>query len=446
MELTLKPEYKQHLAYEALLKEGVNTLFFGGGAGGGKTWWLCEKSLVNCLRYPGYKTFIGREELKRLMQSTFVTFTKVCSHHNIPDGTWKLNGQYNYIEFTNGSRIDLLDLKKLPTDPLYERFGSLEYTDGNIEEAGEIDFGAYDVLKTRIGRHLNKDYGIKPTMSITGNPKKNWTYKLFYKPYKEGVLPANVVFIQSLYTDNKHTAESYGEQLSQVTDKATKQRLMFGNWEYDDDPTTMINFEAITDLFTNTVEKGQKYLVADIARYGSDKTVISLWDGLECYELITRRKQGLEDTREEIKKIAREESIPYSNILVDEDGVGGGVVDGLAGIKGFMGARTPFEDRNTERPENFQHLKAQCTYKLAEYVNNHKIAVKTEEAEVRELLTEELEQIKTKDADKDGKLKIIGKEEIKEIIGRSPDYSDCLMMRMYFEFDPTYNGPIKTRY
>ena len=446
MEITIKPEYKQHLAYEALRKEGIDTVFFGGGAGGGKTWWLCEKSLVNCILYPGYKTFIGREELKRLMQSTFVTFTKVCSHHKIPDGTWKLNGQYNYIEFTNGSRIDLLDLKKLPTDPLYERFGSLEYTDGNIEEAGEIDFGAYDVLKTRIGRHLNRELGIKPTMSITGNPKKNWTYKLFYKPYREGTLPNNVVFVQSLYTDNKHTSEDYGKQLAQVTDKATKERLMFGNWEYDDDPATMMNFEAISDLFTNVVPEGQRYITADIARYGSDKTVIYIWNGLMVERIVTKTKQSLEDTRADIRDLAIQHGIPYSNIIADEDGVGGGVVDGLAGIKGFMGGRSPFEDKNTEKPENFQNLKAQCTYKLAEYVNNHKIAVRTDDANIREQLTEELEQIKTKDADKDGKLKILGKEDIKEIIGRSPDYADALMMRMYFEFDPTYNGPLKTSY
>ena len=33
---------------------------------------------------------------------------KVCSYHKIPEGDWKLNGQYNYIEFFNGSKIDLL--------------------------------------------------------------------------------------------------------------------------------------------------------------------------------------------------------------------------------------------------------------------------------------------------------------------------------------------------
>ena len=35
-------------------------------------------------------------------------------------------------------------------------------------------------------------------------------------------------------------------------------------------------------------------------------------------------------------------------------------------------------------------------------------------------------------------LKIIPKETVKDIIGRSPDYSDALAMRMFFELDGNY--------
>jgi hypothetical protein len=47
-----------------------------------------------------------------------------------------------------------------------------------------------------------------------------------------------------------------------------------------------------------------------------------------------------------------------------------------------------------------------------------------------------LEQVKRKDIDKDGKLSVLPKEKIKELIGRSPDYSDALMMRMWFVLNP----------
>jgi len=374
------------------------------------------------------------------MQSTFITFTKVCQWHKIPQGTWKLNGQYNYIEFSNSSRIDLLDLKFLPTDPLYERFGSLEYTDGAIEEAGEVHFLAYDVLKTRIGRHKNKELGIHPVMAITGNPKKNWTYSIFYKPYRDGLLPENISYVKALYSDNTYTAEDYKKQLLQISDKATKQRLMYGNWEYDDDPTALMKYENIVDLFTNTVDVDEeKYITADIARFGRDKTVVKVWKGLECYLIKTFSKQGTDVSAEEIKKLERDEKVPRSHILIDEDGIGGGTLDLLPGAKGFIANSVPISHK--EQKENYQNLKAQCTYLMADYVNDHKISIKNCEQITKDLIISELEQIKSKDPDKDGKRKIIGKEEIKEVLGHSPDYADNIMMRMYFELKQIATQP-----
>ena len=129
-----------------------------------------------------------------------------------------------------------------------------------------------------------------------------------------------------------------------------------------------------------------------------------------------------------------------SHVLVDEDGVGGGVVDHLA-CKGFVGASSPIRDEQGEQnlgyKVNYQNMRSQAYYTLAEYANQHKIAVSTENTEYRQFITEELEQIKAKDADVDGKLKIIGKDEIKEFLGRSTDFADCLAMRMWFELDKT---------
>jgi hypothetical protein len=433
--LTISPTLKQHEAYEALRNPLVDTLFLGGGAGGGKSWFITEKSLINALRFPGYKTFIARQELTRLMQSTYLTFVKVCTHHGVPQSSWKLNGQYHFIEFSNGSRIDLLDVKKIPSDPMYERFGSLEFTDGNIEEAGEIDFLAYDVLKSRIGRHLNAD--LRPTMTITGNPKKNWTRNIFYKPWSEGKLPPNVCFIQSLYKDNPYTAELYGKQLSQMSDRVMRERLMLGNWDYDDDSTALMAHDNIEDLFTNTLtdDSKDKFLVADIARYGGDRIVFSFWQGFTCYRIRTFDRTGLDVTAERLKEELRMEKIPFSHCIVDEDGIGGGVIDIIHGIKGFMANKQPFDNRITGKRENYRNLKTQCAYVLADFVNNHKVSVECSDYDVRTKLTEELSMIKRKNSDKEGYLEIESKDHAKEALGRSPDIADTFIMRMYFELE-----------
>lgn len=445
MEITIRPTHKQHLAYQALNNPNIDEVFIGGGAGGGKSWLICESRLVNAYRFPGYRSFIGREELKRLMQSTYITWTKVCKFHNIPQGDWKLNGQYNYIEFFNGSRIDLLDLKFLPSDPLYERFGSTEYSDGAIEEAGEVHNLAKDVLKSRIGRHLNKELGIIPNLLVSGNPKKNWTKQEYYQPWKDGCLPPNKVFVQSLYSDNPFTADEYGKQLEGIHNDVMRQRLKEGNWDYDDNKDSMVSFDALTDTFSNTIIKDtNKYLVIDVARLGKDTTIFSFWNDLELYRIEQFSKQDTQKIIQLAKDYASAEKIPYSNIMVDEDGIGGAVVDGLFGVKGFVANSTPLPTRNQIRERmakldmplapktNFKNLKSQCAFKLAELINEHKISFQVHE--YRDKIIEELsELLRQKDIDGDGKLSIVPKEDVKLTLGRSPDIGDTIIYRAWFE-------------
>jgi hypothetical protein len=450
-QITLKVELtaKQSLAHKYWTDNETSFLLFGGGAGGGKSFWIASEEIIQAYQYPGIKSFIARKELKRLMGSTFLTFVKACQFYGVPKDDWKLNGQYNYIEFRNGSRIDLLDINFIPSDPLYERFGSTEYTNGFIEEAGEANLGAFDILKSRIGRHKNQEFGITGKIGLTANPTKNFLYRLFYKPQKEGTLQKGYAFVQSLFGDNPYTAEEYGKQLSTITEKSQKERLMFGNWEYDSDPSRLVDYDAMLDMFTNTVPEKEKAATIDVARHGVDKTVIYLWKGLKMYGVRIYQKQDTAITSSKLKAIMQEEQIPYSRTVADEDGIGGAVVDNCKGIKGFIANHPAMENPVTHLQENYVNLKAQCGYKLAETINKHEISISIDEGQFlsevhgltyelwREQLIEELEQLKSKDIDKDQKLKLVSKDEIKELLGRSPDFSDTLMMRMMLEYKPS---------
>lgn len=420
MEISIKPTPRQHEAYESLKTNDV--VLFGGAAGGGKSWLLAEKCLVYSYLYPGYKTFVGREELKRLMASWYVTWGKVCQHHHIPMDDWTLNGQYSYIQFRNSSRIDLLDLKFLPGDPLYERFGSLEYSDGCIEEAGEVDFRAYDILKTRIGR---QNLGVRPTLLLTANPKKNWLYNIFYLPWKNGTLPEGMAFIQALHGDNPHLPEGYEGQLQSLSDKSTRERLLMGNWEYEDPDNAMIGFETICNMFTNSfVPCGLKYIVADIARYGSDRAIITVWSGLQLIDYMIFNISSMVVIQNAINALRIKYQVPVSQIIVDEDGIGGGVVDNLK-CKGFVNNSTPTNPA-------YQNLKSECGYRLAELAGKIYINVELPEKEI-ELIKTELGMIRTHDGDSEGKLRIMPKALVKEAIGHSPDWSDNFLMRMFWE-------------
>ena len=90
---------------------------------------------------------------------------------------------------------------------------------------------------------------------------------------------------------------------------------------------------------------------------------------------------------------------------------------------------------------NFSNLKTQCYFELARYVNDHKVRFVCDSIDVKSQLIEELDVIVQVDLDKDAKTKIINKEQVKAKLGRSPDYSDAMMFRFYFELlkDPDEN-------
>ena len=77
-------------------------------------------------------------------------------------------------------------------------------------------------------------------------------------------------------------------------------------------------------------------------------------------------------------------------------------------------------------------------FKLADMVNEGKLYIDCEEPDMIERITQELEQVKQKDIDSDKKKGVIPKDKIKEVLGRSPDFSDTLSMRMYFELKPKF--------
>lgn len=428
---------KQKLALRLLNDSDVTELMYGGAAGGAKSWTGSTWLLFNCLLYPGTRWFIGRESLKDIRDSTLITFGKVANRYGlIALKDYKYNGQDNFIYFPNGSRIDMLDLAFMPSDPMYERLGSKEYTGGFIEECGQIHFNAFDVLKTRINRHLNDKYKLKAKIFLTCNPKKNWIYSYFVLPKREGKLKNNQEFISSLATDNAFPEDGYIQQLMSITDKVQRERLLNGNFDYDDDPTALIGLDAANNCFTNTfVPAGAKYITCDVARYGRDKTVIGIWSGWRLFKIYVILKSGTDEVKGLLDKLRIEHQVPLSNIIVDEDGVGGGVVDFMK-CKGFVNNSKPLEVKG--KKQNFKNLKSQCSFGLADLINSNQVYFYQGAFTVHEQeeLKEELQYIKQKNMDKDAVREVLGKDEVKASLGRSPDFSDMVMMRYWFELMP----------
>lgn len=432
---------KQSLALDYLEDSETTELLYGGGAGGGKSILGCYWLMKMALRYDESRFVMGRANMKTLKETTYLSFLKVAKMQGLQADVHFLvtSAQHkefpNCILFPNKSVILMKDLQYYPSDPEFDELGSLEITGGFIDEANQVTIKAKQILQSRM-RHNITQYGILPKLLMSCNPAKNWTYQEFYKPYKTGQLKPYQKFIQALVDDNPDIDPSYRENLLKL-DKNSKERLLYGNWEYDDDPTALISFDKILDCFTNDFPalKGEGFITADIARLGSDKIVIYVWDGFRVAEIVTSTKERLNVTGEQIEALRAKYGIPKSNVLCDEDGVGGGVVD-FMGYKGFVNNSKALPNPETRVDENYNHLKSQCYFRLADRINKGGLYINCNDSQVKEQIIQELEQVKQYNMDKDGKKQILPKDKVKEMIGRSPDFSDALMMREYFELKP----------
>ena len=265
----IKLSDKQKQALEILQDNETNELLFGGAAGGAKSFLGCFWALKMCLKYPGTRWLIGRSILKTLKETTIKTLFEVLQMQEIPKQAYKYNAQTNELIFYNKSEIIFKDLFSYPSDPNFDELGSLEITGCFIDEAIQVKEKAKNIVKSRIRFKLD-EYNLIPKMLYTSNPGKGWLYKEFYKPYLKNTLPENKKFVQSLLTDNPYISEYYAENLESL-DKESKQRLLHGNWDYEQEgfiyDESKMNWFELKDIDVST---GQIINYADVADSGMD--------------------------------------------------------------------------------------------------------------------------------------------------------------------------------
>ena len=427
MKIDINLTKKQGVAWKLLMDNITNEVLYGGSAGAGKSWLGCLWITTLCLQYPGIRCLIGRTVLTQLKMTTLNTLFETLQSMGLKSGEhYVYNGQSNVITFTNKSEIILKDLQYQPSDPNFDSLGGLELTAVFVDEAAQISQLAYNILKSRIRFKLDQ-YKLQPKILMTCNPGQVWLKKVFYLPYIQESLPPTMRFVPALPTDNPHLPHSYIEMLKTLP-QAQRRRLLEGDWNYMDESDAIFNFDSISNsvflISPNPTDK--KYISVDVARFGSDRSVAIVWSGLVVLEVFVYSKLSTTELSSEIRELIQKYGVHPNNVIVDSDGVGGGVADQIRGTN-FVNNARPLHD------QNFSNLKSQCYVKLSELFKEGMISLNIMDPTTTDELTQELLAVKLKDVDKDNKVAVQSKDEMKKILGKSPDLSDALMMRMYFE-------------
>ena len=424
---TIKLTKRQTIAFEYLMDDTTTEVCFGGSAGGGKSMLGSLWLVAMCVKYPGIRTLLGRTVLATLKQTSLNTLFEVMRMSGMEaDKHYTYNGQSNTITFTNTSEIILKDLEYKPSDPNFDSLAGLEITCAVLEEASQLTRTAYNIVKSRIRYKLN-EYNLIPKVLLTTNPSQGFLKKEFYIPSVEGTLPDNIKFVPSLPMDNPHLPQSYLDMLQTLPTEQRK-RLLMGDWNYNSDIDMLFEFDSVSQCSFKQAPNpsDKKYICIDVARFGEDSTVISIWVGLTIVEIIRYTKVDTLTLSNHIKDLISKHGIHPSQVIADSDGVGGPLVDMLK-CTSFVNNARPLHE------QNFTNLKSQCYVKLSDLIKQGKISINILDPVIVDELTQQLMSVRLKDVEKDGKVGVIGKDQMKRVLGSSPDIADSIMLRMYYE-------------
>lgn len=233
----------------------------GGAAGGGKSFVGSVWIISSCIRFANIRAVVARKTIKSLKESTFNTMKTVMRSWGLKENEhYKINNLEGTITFWNDSVIILKELEDLPSDPNFERLGSSEYTIAFIDEVSEISERAIEVLFSRL-RWRTAETFKTPRLLMTTNPCMTWVRSRFVQDDDGNPVECNEseVFVRFTLYDNPDEGfrQIYEAALNKITDKATKERLKYGNWDFTDTNVAAAywNFDGDKHLFMNLRER-----------------------------------------------------------------------------------------------------------------------------------------------------------------------------------------------
>lgn len=228
----------------------------------------------SCLRFGNIRAVVARKTLKSLKESTWNTIKTIIKGWGLREGEhYKINNLEGTLTFWNDSVIIMKEMADIPSDPNFERFGSSEYTIAMVDEVSEISERAIEVLFSRLRWRTHETFKTS-RMLLTTNPTINWVRSRFVQD-NDGVKVTpreGEAYVPFSVFDNPDVAfrQTYEAALNKIRDQATKERLLYGNWDFVEanDMAIYNRFDGAGHLIDGLKEKV----------YDPTKPLITVWD------------------------------------------------------------------------------------------------------------------------------------------------------------------------
>ena len=382
------------------------------GIGTGKTMMMLSKLWRLCEKYPNSLVLIVRKEFTDLRDSTIKDFT---SYFGVG-----INAEKDY-NFGNGSCIMFRHGSELAV------LKNVNLTAFGIEQAEEFETDEeFTFLRDRLRR---QNAPLRQGLVIANAHGHNWIWNLWI-----GNPGKNYDGFQAITFDNAHNLpDDFIEDLREMEHEAPnhyKQYVMNNHdvVEGDDYILSSDDLAISVGLVSSQLgSPGSSILSLDVARFGKDLNVATHLEtrGSHRFEqTLAKHWEGLDLMVTTGKMVDLIFTLKPSVVVVDGDGLGGGVVDRLRELK-----KTVIEFRGGKQArhkDKFYNRRSEGALDVADLVKRGWLKILNEE-----VLKNELLGIKYT-FDSKGRKRLEPKEKMKERLGKSPNYFDSLMMAVYY--------------
>lgn len=324
---------RQSEAWNYLAMPSVRAVNLGGAKGGGKSHFLCDWSYNRAweiaARYqlprssmPLHVAWIGRKRATDFVATTLQTWQRtIPAHAYVLKGATEKHPRHILID----GRV-AIDYGGLDTIEAINKFNSAEYAFIACDQAEETERDDVSVLMGSLRLMIQgeaQDY----KCLWTCNPRAGWLKEDFI----DNPTPERR-FVSALYRDNPHLPENYVKILEDAFGYRPDLLRAYrdGDWSALSRIDQCILQEWITAARTRLVHEPsiRRLISVDPARFGDDLTVILALENTRIVdaEVLPYSPTPMTSAR------AHAMSVRWGNcpIVVEEVGLGGGVVDGLA--------------------------------------------------------------------------------------------------------------------
>ena len=481
---------------EKFLASSSDITIFGGSRGGSKSFSLLMESLKDIYN-PYYNSILLRNEkddLLDLINTSYILYGQMGQYNkSISDMTWY---------FKNGGKLKFSYLAD-SYDDFKKRFQGKQYSFIVIDE---ITHCSYEKFKYLITCNRNA-YGIRNRFYGTCNPDPDsWVRKFIdwwigedglpiderdgiirycfmegdspdsiywgntpeevYNQCKHIIDPLwkdayeelgfnkvtmyvkSVTFIQGRLEENIKLIASdpnYAANLSQQNEEQ-RARDLEGNWNFKATGDDLIKMSDMDRFYSASaqIEKGIRYVSADIAFEGGDFCVMWLWIDLHIKDVFVMRENSANTETMFMAKL-NEWGVREENVIYDYWGVGQAISGHVKRAVKFTGTQKP----EKQFENSYKNIKSQCAEMLAHYIQDGKISIeprlldlkfsgkkgKYQKVALKDILMKERKCIRHKDNSNIGGFELINKEGMIKAVGYSPDFFESLIYRMYFEIN-----------